>query len=231
MPSPHPAHTEAAPGARTLLAGATGLIGRELLVQLSAQGQPLLLLTRRALPAGLRAPTAMVQQVSSLAQPGALPPLNAALVALGTTMAQAGSEQAFRAVDLEAVVAVARAARMAGATRLAVVSALGANAQSAVFYNRVKGEAEAALAKLGFELLVIARPSLLAGQRETLGQPPRPGEVWTLRLTRPLLPLIPARWRPIQASVVARAMLRALAEPNAKGVRVIESGELQRLGA
>lgn len=127
--------------------------------------------------------------------------------------------------------AVARAARAAGATRLAVVSALGANAKSAVFYNRVKGEAEATLATLGFELLVLARPSLLAGQRESLGQPLRRGEVWTLRLTRPIAGLIPAAWRPIEAQVVARAMLRALAETGARGVRAIESAELQRLGA
>lgn len=216
---------------RTLLAGATGLIGRELLRQLSALATPLVLLTRRPLPAGSAPSTATVIEVPSLTQPSALPALGAACIALGTTMAQAGSEPAFRAVDLDAVVAVARAARQAGANRLAVVSALGANAKSAVFYNRVKGEAEAALINLGFELLVIARPSLLAGQREALGQPVRPGEVWTLRLTRPIARLIPAAWRPIQAHVVARAMLRALAEPGARGVRVIESAELQRLGA
>jgi uncharacterized protein YbjT (DUF2867 family) len=95
----------------------------------------------------------------------------------------------------------------------------------------VKGEAEAALATLGFERLVLARPSLLAGPRESLGQPLRRGEVWTLRLTRPIARFIPAAWRPIQAQVVARAMLRALAEPGTRGVRVIESAELQRLGA
>jgi uncharacterized protein YbjT (DUF2867 family) len=172
-----------------------------------------------------------VLEVPSLTQPGTLPALDAACIALGTTMAQAGSEAAFRAVDLDAVVAVACAARAAGATRLAVVSALGANAKSAVFYNRVKGEAEAALAAMGFERLVLARPSLLAGQRDTLGQPTRRGEVWTLRLTRPIARFIPAAWRPIEAHVVARAMLRALDQPGARGVRAIESGELQRLGA
>lgn len=217
--------------ASVLLAGATGLVGRELMHQLAGSGSPLVLLTRRPLPAGYAPIRAHVVQVATLAQPGPLPPLGAAFIALGTTIAQAGSQEAFKAVDLDAVVAVARAAQAAGATRLAVVSALGANANSSVFYNRVKGEAEVALAALGFERLVLARPSLLAGQRESLGQPTRRGEVWTLRLTRPIARLIPAAWRPIEAHVVARAMLRALAETAAPAVRVIESSELQRLGA
>ena len=100
---------------RTLLAGATGLIGRELLRLLSAPATPLVLLTRRPLPAGCAPSTATVIEVPSLTPPGTLPPLDAACIALGTTMAQAGSEQAFRAVDLDAVVAYARAARQAGA--------------------------------------------------------------------------------------------------------------------
>lgn len=223
--------TTPTPGQHMLLAGATGLIGRELLRQLAPTPTHLLLLTRRPLPTGLAPASAQVLQVATLSAPGTLPALDAACIALGTTMAQAGSEQAFRAVDFDAVLTVARAARAAGATRLAVVSALGANALSRIFYNRVKGEAEAALATLGFELLVIARPSMLVGQRESLGQPVRQGEVWAARLSRPLLPLIPARWRPIEAGKVARAMLRTLAEPQAHSVRILESDELQRLGA
>lgn len=230
MPSkPHPPLTW--PGQAVLLAGATGLVGRELMHQLVDAGAKPLLLTRRPLPSGHAPATCTVLQVATLAQPGPLPPVTTACIALGTTIAQAGSQQAFKAVDLDAVVAVARAARAAGATRLAVVSALGANASATVFYNRVKGEAEAALATLGYQHLVLARPSLLAGPRETLGQPTRHGEVWTLRLTRPFAGLIPAAWRPIEAHVVARAMLRALAEPDGRAVRVIESAELQSLGA
>jgi uncharacterized protein YbjT (DUF2867 family) len=229
MPATHlpPAQATAQPG--TLLAGATGLIGRELLAQL-AGGAPLLLLTRRAPPAEWAA-MGTVLQVGALSAPGPLPPLAQAYLALGTTMGQAGSEQAFRAVDLDAVVAVARAAQVAGVTHLAVVSALGADPNARVFYNRVKGEMESALIALGFTRLVIARPSLLAGTRETLGQARRPGEVWTLRLTRPLNRWIPARWRPIAPEVVARAMIRALNARQGPGVQVIESDELQQLGA
>jgi len=104
------------------------------------------------------------------------PAVDDVFIALGTTIKVAGSREAFRAVDFDAVVAVARAARAAGATRLGVVSAMGADSRSPVFYNRVKGEMEDAVQGLGFETVVIARPSLLAGDRTALKQAPRPGE-------------------------------------------------------
>jgi uncharacterized protein YbjT (DUF2867 family) len=145
-------------------------------------------------------------------------------------MAQAGSQAAFRAADFDAVVAVARAARERGATHCGLVSALGASARSGVFYNRVKGEAEDALAALGFKRLVIARPSLLDGHREALEQPRRTAEAWTLRVVRPVAGLIPKPWRPISPQRVARALRLALDQPSPT-VQVLESGDLQTLGA
>jgi len=209
----------------TLLAGATGLVGREIARQWSGPGT-LHLLVRRPMPA----PPRCAVHVVDFAQLPALPPAGAAFCALGTTIKVAGSQAAFAAVDRDAVLAFARAAQAAGVRRFALVSALGANPRSTNFYSRVKGEAEAALEAMGFESLVIARPSLLAGDRASLGQPERRGEVLTLALTKPLLPLIPLAWRPIQAAVVARAMVRALAEGR-PGVRRLSSGEMQRLGA
>jgi uncharacterized protein YbjT (DUF2867 family) len=212
----------------TWVAGGSGLVGRELLRQLA--GTPVLALVRRPLK-GLPADARREERVVDLqALHAGLPAPRRVFIALGTTMAQAGSQAAFRAVDFDAVLAVARAARAHGATRCAVVSALGADARSGVFYNRVKGEAEAALATLGFERLVIARPSLLDGQREALGQPHRAGEAWSLRLARPLAPLIPKAWRPIAADRVARAMRLALDQPG-PAVQVLESGAMQSLGA
>ena len=209
----------------TLLAGATGLVGREIARQWFGPGT-LHLLVRRPMPA----PPRCAVHVVDFAQLPALPPAGAAFCALGTTIKVAGSQAAFAAVDRDAVLAFARAAQAAGVRRFALVSALGANPRSTNFYSRVKGEAEAALEAMGFESLVIARPSLLAGDRASLGQPERRGEVLTLALTKPLLPLIPLAWRPIQAAVVARAMVRALAEGR-PGVRRLSSGEMQRLGA
>ncbi len=123
----------------------------------------------------------------------------------------------------------AQAAREAGATRLGVVSALGANARSGVFYNRVKGEMEAAIAKLGYDSVIIVRPSLLLGDRGALAQPTRPGERLAAALTRPLGWLIPKGVRPIEASTVARALWRALQQAEA-GVWRFDSAALQDLG-
>ena len=212
-----------------LHAGATGLIGRELAAQwadtASAAGT-LHLLLRRALAAGAR----QVVHVVDFQQLPALPAASSAFCCLGTTIKVAGSQAAFRAVDHTAVLAFARAARAAGVQRFAVVSSLGASPRSSSFYSRVKGEMEADLAKLGFASLVIARPSLLAGNRSALAQAPRLGERLALAISAPLTPFIPKAWRPIQAATVARALLRATAQGE-PGMRVLESGALQDLGS
>jgi len=208
-----------------LLAGASGLIGRELLAAWTGP-DPIHALVRTP----MTAPSALVQvQVVSFRKLPPLPRAEEAYCCLGTTLAAAGSKEAFRTVDMDAVLLFARAAQAAGVRRLAVVSSLGANARSSNFYSRVKGEMENALATCKFDSLVLVRPSLLIGDRESLGQAPRFGERVAVALARPLSPFIPARWRPIHAARVARAMLRALADAR-PGVRIIESQELQRLG-
>ncbi len=205
-----------------LLAGATGLIGREIARQWPGPGTLVMLVRRAVPPPGPLCRTLVVDY----AHLPALPQAEVAFCCLGTTTAVAGSLAGLRAVDLDAVVAFARAARQAGATRLAVVSALGANARSSTGYSRIKGEMEAAVSSLGFESVVLARPSLLAGDRDSLQQPPRAGERLALALTRPLARWIPKAWRPIEASVVAREMLLAVA--NARpGVRVLGSAQMQ----
>jgi uncharacterized protein YbjT (DUF2867 family) len=214
--------------APVLLAGATGLIGRELIQQLLAQIPAVrlhALVRRPPEPADERV---RWQQVDFASLP-ALPAAGEAYCCLGTTIKQAGSQAAFRAVDFDAVLAFAQAARAAGVSRFAVVSALGANPRSGTFYNRVKGEMEAAVGALGFERLVIARPSLLAGNRAALGQPQRTGEQLALWLTGPISGLIPKGMRPIKARTVARGMMVALRQKQT-GVRIVESGELQELG-
>lgn len=205
-----------------LIAGATGLVGRELLPMLlaSPQYEQVHALLRRALPE-LASGGKLHTLVVDFARLPALPPVDDVFITLGTTIKVAGSQAAFRAVDFDAVVNTARAARVAGATRLGVVSALGANARSSVFYNRVKGEMQDAVAALGFESVVIVQPSLLVGDREKLGQPARPGEVWGARL----LGWLPRGVRPIPAHQVAQALLREVGRGEA-GVRVLRSGQL-----
>jgi uncharacterized protein YbjT (DUF2867 family) len=211
-----------------LLAGGTGLIGRELATLLLAETPPpaLHMLARRVPDHADARATWHRVDFASLPR---LPKAKQAYCCLGTTIKQAGSRQAFRAVDFDAVLAFARAARAAGAEGLAVVSAFGASPRSGSFYNRVKGEMEAAVGALGFASVVIARPSLLAGDRAALGQPQRSGESLALMLTAPIAKLIPKSMRPIEARTVARAMIAALLEAR-PGVRIVESGELQDLG-
>lgn len=218
---------DASKRAGLLVAGGTGLIGREVIAQAREQShwQPLYMLARRALPV---ASDVRLLQVDF----GALPPLpesTFACCALGTTTAVAGSNDAFRAVDLHAVVAFALAAKRAGAKRFAVVSALGANVGSSVFYNRTKGEAEQALIDIGFDALIIARPSLLLGDRASLGQPTRFGERLAVMAAGPLAGMIPRKWRPIHAATVARAMLRTLREC-VPGTTILESADLLTWG-
>lgn len=220
----------AGPRRVALIAGATGLVGSRLLARLAAEPAyaEVHAVGRRPLPDALRPPGSgarLVEHVvdfGSLGRGAPLPAVDDVYLCLGTTIRAAGSQEAFRRVDFDATVGLARLARRAGASRCVAVSALGADAASKVFYNRVKGETEAALAAIDFASLTILRPSLLDGERTER----RPAERATLALTRPLASLIPARWRPVAADAVARCMLDAGLR-GTPGLRVVESDRIQ----
>lgn len=204
-----------------LLAGATGLTGEHLLDRLLNEPtiSRVLAPTRRPLaehphlenPVG--DPAVFLPQLSGR--------VDTAFCCLGTTIKQAGSENAFRAVDLDMVVAFSKRAREMGARHLLVVSAIGADPKSSVFYNRVKGEMEQALIAQDWPQLTIARPSLLLGERAE----PRLAE----KLAGSLSKLIPGKYHGIEACQLARALWR-LALEEKDGVRIVESDELRRLG-
>lgn len=212
-------------GRVALVAGATGLVGREILADLLADStvSAVHCVGRRVLAQQHPKLTCHVVDFAALPK---LPKVDEGYIALGTTIKVAGSQEAFRAVDLKAVEALALAARAAGATKLGVVSAMGANSQSAVFYNRIKGEMEVSLARMGFKSLVIARPSLIDGDRAALRQPGRASEGLGLLLVRGLRPLLPANYRAISASDIAHALLRAV-KAGTPGVVTLLSGEMQ----
>ena len=210
-----------------LLAGATGLIGSQLLPLLLASDRyaKVIVVGRRAVPT---IHPKLVQVITELDQ---LEAVRLKLIAddvyccLGTTMAQAGSKEAFYKVDFLYVVQLAALAASNFAAQLLVVSSMGADAESRIYYSRVKGEMEAAVRQTPFRAIHIFRPSLLLGERAA----PRLGErlgALGLRGLRPLLrgPLL--KYRPVSGAAVAAAMLRA-AEDDGGGVRVHESAELQ----
>lgn len=206
-----------------LLAGATGLIGSQLLPLLLASERysQVIVVGRRALP--VQHPK-LKQVVTELDK---LPDVRQQLIAddvyccLGTTRRQAGSKAAFYRVDYEYVVTLAAVAAGNFASQFMVVSSLGADAEARVYYSRVKGEMEAAVRASAFRAIHIFRPSLLLGPRAQ----PRLGErlsAAVLGAARPLLRGPLRKYRPVPAAAVAAAMLRA-AEDDGGGVRAHES--------
>ena len=218
-----------------VIAGASGVVGSRLLPLLLERpdvGQ-VVALGRRTLPiehAKLRSRVVDLGDVASLTD--AMPAeVSVAICSLGTTMRQAGSRAAFRAVDHDAVVAFAEAAKRHGAKRFLLVSSLGADALAKNFYLRTKGEAEDACERLGFSSFVVARPSILdagGGRRDR-----RIGEAIGVQVMRALGPLIgrQSRWAAISVDVVARALVRLAFDPGVARRRIVLSDELHGLGA
>ena len=208
------------------MAGATGLVGREILGALLADRHCTAVHCVGRRPLALQNPK-LRSHVVDFAALKRLPRTDDVYIALGTTIKVAGSQAAFRAVDFEAVVAVASAARSSGATHLGVVSAMGADPASRIFYNRVKGEMEQAVRGLGYTSVVFARPSLLVGDRANLNQAPRAAEKISQAVMGLLRPVIPANLRAIAATDVALSLIEAV-HTRKPGVQVLLSGALQR---
>jgi uncharacterized protein YbjT (DUF2867 family) len=206
-----------------LLLGASGLVGSELLRLLAADPfyEKVRAIVRRPLestPDGATVGVVDFDRPETYAEQLAVDDV---FCCLGTTIKKAGSREAFRRVDFEIPLSVARDSRAAGATQYLVVTAVGADATSRVFYSSVKGDVEAALREIDFPRgLKIFRPSLLLGDRAES----RPGEraaSVVMRATRGLFAGPLARYRAIEAADVARAMLRA-AKSESRGVEVYE---------
>jgi uncharacterized protein YbjT (DUF2867 family) len=193
-----------------LLAGATGLVGGLLLKTLleAPDYSRVYALTRRLL--GKEHPRLanrvvtferMAEQIKGLVAQDAY-------CCIGTTIAEAGSQEAFRAADVDAVLLFARAARAAQATRFVVVSSVGANSSSTKFYLRTKGEMEEAVTDLGFTSVDILQPSLLLGARQGLRPAELAGRILS-PLVNPFLTGAREAYRAIPAETVAKAMLGA----------------------
>jgi uncharacterized protein YbjT (DUF2867 family) len=211
---------------RALIAGATGLVGARVLEALLADPaySAVRVLARR--PLALRHPKLIVDVTDfDRLQDIRFPRVDDVFCCLGTTIAAAGSRAAFRRVDFDYPLAIARAALAAKARQFLFVSAMGANARSPVFYSRVKGELEQAVAGLGYRSAVAFRPSLLSGDR----QQNRPGERAALALLQPLRFLVPRKYRPVAAVAVAQAMLNG-AKRGPAGFTVIESDAMHESG-
>jgi uncharacterized protein YbjT (DUF2867 family) len=218
-------------GVEAWIFGATGLVGQALVGELCARPEA-------------TSVTAFVRRAEGRAEPRleervvAFDRLDLELAGrtathvfccLGTTMAKAGSERAFRKVDFDYPLTIGRAALAAGAKKLLVVTAVGADPGSRIFYNRVKGELERALEALGLPELHLFRPSLILGDRSER----RVGEKIAMVAARPVGALLVGqlkKYRPIAAIDIARAMVEvALSSEPAQPVNVYEFDRLEAL--
>jgi uncharacterized protein YbjT (DUF2867 family) len=217
--------TPVSPTRTLLLAGATGLVGGHALGALLASRR-----WDRILALGRRAPSVEDPRLEARAVDFAAlegePPVAAAaaLCALGTTLAAAGSPEAFRRVDLDAALAFARFAHRSGAETLGLVSSVGADARARGLYLRVKGELEAAVSALPFRTVVVLRPSLLLGPRGER----RPAEAVAQAVFPALSPLLRGAWRrfrAVDAAAVGKA-LAAAAERTRPGRVILHHDEI-----
>ena len=205
-----------------LVAGASGLVGGHVLRLLLADPAyaRVITLARRSLDVHHAKLEQRPIDVDTLDAISDLPSVDDAFCSLGTTIKKAGSREAFRKVDRDYVLGFARAAQRAGARQFLLVTALGADAGSRIFYSRVKGEIEQAVRQLPFEGIQLFRPSFLIGRRAEVRLAERIG-VPVARALSPLLVGPLRRYRPIRAADVARAMLR-IAKEAPRGSNVFE---------
>ncbi len=218
------------PNRNAIIAGASGLTGAALLNQLagSESYKNIYTLDRRIIGKIGNNHHSMVVDFANLS---GLPDCDDAYCCLGTTIKTAGSKAAFRTVDFDYVVNFARASLAAGAKQFLVVSALGANSNSRVFYSRTKGEMEKTIGSLGFDAVHIFQPSFLVGNRQHV----RPGEQIGIGLFKAISPLLigaARKYRAIAVEHVAWAM-HTVAIDNEKreikGVRHYPSDEIAEL--
>ncbi|HEY4467701.1 MAG TPA: NAD(P)H-binding protein [Klebsiella sp.] len=209
---------------QVLLTGATGLVGGHLLrMLLNEPGiKSIAAPTRRPLTniSGVFNPHDP-QLTDALAQ--VVDPVDIVFCCLGTTRREAGSKEAFVHADYTLVIDTALVGKRLGAQHMLVVSAMGANAHSPFFYNRVKGEMEEALIAQEWPRLTIARPSMLIGEREKK----RASETFFA----PLFSLLPGNLKSIDAREVASALLAEALSPTHEGVQILSSSQLRERAA
>jgi len=208
-----------------IVAGASGLIGKELIQKLisSDQYRRIYVLSRKKSGLVNEKIEELVIDFEKINQLKFDEPVDDVFCTLGTTMKQAGSRDNFKKVDFEYVVALANLGKQAGASKFLVISAMGADSKSAVFYNKVKGMTEEALIKIGFKQLVIFRPSLLLGKRSEV----RFAERLSGAFMKTFNFIIPDNYKAIEAEKVAGSMLK-MAINSTEAVLIVKSGEMQR---
>lgn len=216
------------------IAGASGVVGSRALRRLLARDdvERVVAIGRRQLAephpkldsrtVDLRDKAAMAAEIPNLAA--------AAFCCLGTTMKKAGSKEAFRAIDYDAVLAFGEAALERGAQRFLLVSSIGADPRSGNFYLKTKGETEEALARLAFAQLTVLRPSFIDDEGTRAEY--RLGERLSLPVARLVFSIAggTSRYAPITADALGAALVRLAFDDTSERVRVVQGKELHAAG-
>jgi uncharacterized protein YbjT (DUF2867 family) len=207
-----------------IIIGGTGLVGKELIAQLlnNPTYSAIHVLLRKTLHIDHPKLHQHLIDFDNMNRFADLMKGDDAFCCLGTTMKQAGSRESFYKVDFEYVNNFARLTAQNGVKNFALVSALGASQQSLFYYSQVKGAIEKAVREKAFQAILIVRPSLLIGNRAEK----RLGEDIGIAIENIFKPIIPAKYRGIEASKVANAMIKTLAQ-NPIGTIILESEQLQ----
>ena len=150
----------------SIVIGSTGLIGKKLIFELAKKDSEVIAITRRSISNLPENVTLLNLNFDDFLDNGSLPSCDHIYICLGTTIKKAGSQSEFKKVDFDYSVSFARKAREAGATKISLVSSVGANPYAKNFYLKIKGEVEEEIKKIDFQSINIFRPSLLLGHRE-----------------------------------------------------------------
>ncbi|MCP9769009.1 NAD-dependent epimerase/dehydratase family protein [Lacihabitans sp. LS3-19] len=208
---------------KAIILGSTGLIGSTLISKLDADASftEVIALVRKKTDKNFSKAKEVVFDFENPTD-SVFEGIDIIFCCLGTTIKKAGSKEAFRKVDFEYPLVTAQLAKNKGVGKYAIVTAMGADKSSAIFYNKVKGEIESELEKLNFPSLGIFRPSMLLGERKEF----RLGEKIGQMAMKALAFLIPANYKAIQGSKVAEAMVKFSKQTQNSEKEIIFSGEM-----
>lgn len=208
-----------------LIAGSSGLIGKQLIQKLIESDQYKLIYSISRKQSATADPKLkeIVTDFDHLSELKFDESVDDVFCTLGTTIKKAGSRQNFKKVDYRYIIDLANLTRQAGASKFIVVSSMGADPKSSIFYNQVKGMTENALKGVGFDHLIILRPSLLLGDRAEF----RFGEKLSSVFMKVFKFMIPDKYKAIEGAKVAACMVK-MAIQSTGPVSIVESGEILR---
>ena len=199
---------------KSIVLGSTGLIGKHLLTYLGEKDLNVIAITRRSIKDIPKNASPMIIDFDEFLDQGHLPGCEHIYICLGTTIKKAGSQESFKKVDLDYCLGFAKKARESGATKISLVTSVGANADSKNFYLKTKGKLENEIKAMGFDSVNIFQPGLLLGNRDEIRPLEFLGQYGSFLLNMFLFGSL-KKYRSIEASKVAHAMANS---PNKNGI-------------